>query len=93
MTAFTLARNVIATLAVVAIPIAVNGAEGPSAKPDQYYTKRICEASTTTGSRLGTTRRCRTKAERDQAKAETRRVIERVQTMKPTFCGPGGKGC
>jgi hypothetical protein len=88
-----LAPSLLAALAVVAIPIAAYGAAQPADKSDDYYTKKVCEVTTPTGSRLGGTRRCRTQAELDQNRAETKQVIERVQTMKPTFCGPGGRGC
>jgi hypothetical protein len=75
-----------AAIAVVAVPIAVQGAEGParSATPE----KRTCEVETPTGSRLGGIRRCRTKAERDEHKQEARRTVDRIQALRPSFCEP-----
>lgn len=78
-------RTFLAALAVIAVPIAVQGAEGPSGPPEA---KRTCEVNVPTGSRLGGIRRCRTKAERDLAKQEARRVVDRIQAMKPTLCAP-----
>ena len=75
-----------AMLAVVAVPIAVQGAEQPAPPAAE---KRYCDVMQPTGSRLGAVRRCRTKAERDQAKQEARQVAERIQSMKPSMCGPG----
>ena len=75
-----------AALAVVAVPLAVQGAQPPakSGAPE----KRTCEVNTPTGSRLGGIRRCRTAAERETAKQEARAVVDRIQAMKPTLCTP-----
>jgi hypothetical protein len=74
-----------AAIAVVAVPLAVQGAEGPTkASPE----KRTCEVNVPTGSRLGGIRRCRTKAERDAHKAEARETVDRIQALRPTFCEP-----
>ena len=80
-------RTFVAAVAVVAIPMAVLDAE-PPAKPSDDSTKRICEVTGTIGTRLGNVRRCRTKAEREEAKQEARRVVDRIQNMKPTMCPP-----
>ena len=75
-----------AAIAVVTIPIAVQGAQGPAkAGPPE---KRTCEVNVPTGSRLGGVRRCRTAAEREEAKQEARTVVDRIQSMKPTLCTP-----
>ena len=74
-----------AALAVIAIPIAVQGAEGPSRNANA---KRTCDVNLPTGSRLGGIRRCRTAEEREQAKQEARTVVDRIQAMKPTLCTP-----
>jgi hypothetical protein len=80
-----------AILAVVAVPFAVQGAEGQAAPSE----KRYCEVNQPTGSRLGAVRRCRTKAERDAAKAESRRVVDRIQSgknMTEAMSGLGPRG-
>ncbi|HYI64190.1 MAG TPA: hypothetical protein VEW71_04825 [Allosphingosinicella sp.] len=74
-------RTLAASLAVIAVPIAVVGAAEPDAKAD-YSTKKICDVTNVTGSRLGGVRRCRTQAEREQAKAESRDVVSRIQSQK-----------
>jgi hypothetical protein len=79
-------RALVAAIAVVAVPIAVQGAETPpQTKPRE---KRICEVDVPMGSRLGGVRRCRSARERDEHKAEARDVVDRVQRMKPTLCPP-----
>jgi hypothetical protein len=83
-----LVTGLLTTLALVALPIAAWGAAAPAEKGDDYYTKKVCEVIKPTGSRLGGTRRCRTQAEIDAARAEQRQVIERVQSMKVTLCPP-----
>ena len=55
----------------------------PRGDPNQI----ICVSETVTGSRLGTRRVCRTRAEWAEHRAQTRTVIERVQFYKPT-CTP-----
>ena len=82
-------RVLAAVIAVIAVPIAVQGAEGPSGSPQA---KRTCEVNTPTGSRLGGIRRCRTKAERDAAKAENRSVVERIQSGKNLTEAMAGMG-
>jgi hypothetical protein len=74
-----------AILAVVAVPMTVQGMQAPTKAPAE---KRYCEVNQPTGSRLGAVRRCRTKAEREQAKQEARTTVERIQAMKPTLCAP-----
>jgi hypothetical protein len=65
-------------VAVVAIPLAVQGAEGQTPPSE----KRYCEVNKQTGSRLGAVRICRTKAERDAARAEGKATAERIQSQK-----------
>ena len=74
---------VFATAAVVAVPVALQGAE-PPAKQNEYTTKKVCVVDRPLGSRLLPTRRCRTQAEEDERRAQSRRTVERVQTMKAT---------
>lgn len=77
-----LVRTLIAVAAVVAIPIAVTGAEPVRKSGSDFSTRKICEIRNTTGTRLGAVRVCRTKAEWDAVKAEEREIIERVQNRK-----------
>jgi hypothetical protein len=83
-----LVQRLIAATAVVVIPVALIGAEPPRKAPGDSATRKICEIQGTTGSRLGTTRVCRTKSERDATKAEARRVAERIQNMRADGCPP-----
>jgi len=73
-------RTVLAAIAVVAVPIAVQGAESPR---QTIQAKRTCSVDLPTGSRLGGIRRCRSEEEREAAKQEARRVVDRIQAMKP----------
>jgi len=77
---------VVAAIAVVAIPMAVQGAEGQNQPAPTE--KRICDTNVPTGSRLGGVRRCRTEREREEAKQEARTTVDRIQAMKPTLCLP-----
>ena len=47
----------------------------------------ICRTETQIGSRLSKVKRCHTAAEWAEVKRENRRVIERVQAMKPAQGG------
>lgn len=76
------ASSLLTALALVAIPISAYGADQPADRSDDYYTKKICDVTRPTGSRLGGTRRCRTQAERDQARAEHVDVVQRMQGQK-----------
>jgi hypothetical protein len=89
-----------AALAVVTIPLAVQGAQGQTAKPSGE--KRYCEVRVPTGSRLGGVRRCLTKSERAEERAENRSVVDRIQSQKNfteqmvgyrAHCGTGLKAC
>jgi hypothetical protein len=93
MTNRLLTRVALLSLAVAVLPLTAYAAAEPAAKNSDYYTKRICKVTRTTGSRLGGVRRCRTQAEIDQARAEDRQVIERIQSMKATCNGQGGFMC
>ena len=67
-----------AILAVIATPLLIQGAEGQTPPTE----KRTCDVNVPTGSRLGGVRRCRTKAERDAARAESKQTVERIQSQK-----------
>jgi len=74
-------RAGLAAAATVFVPVALLGAAEPDTKAE-YSTKKVCEVSVPTGSRLGGVRRCRTAAEREEAKAEDRDVVDRIQSRK-----------
>jgi hypothetical protein len=74
-----------AVLAVVAVPIAVQGEPAPA---KASAARRICTVTPTLGSRVNNVRRCRTQEEYEQEKQEARQVVDRVQAMKPTLCVP-----
>ena len=81
-------RALLAALAVVSVPIAVNGAEPQSAQQKvNPQTKRTCVMRPEPGSRINTVRVCRSAAETEQMRQEQRRVIDRIQTQKVTFGG------
>lgn len=80
-------RALAAAIAVVAVPIAVQGAETPRS-PTQPRVKRTCQVDVPMGSRLGGVRRCRSAEEREAHKQESRDVVDRIQRMKPTLCPP-----
>jgi hypothetical protein len=73
----------LAIAAVIAVPVAVQGAE-PNTSPRAPRVKRVCESYSDINSRLRNVRRCRSVEERDQAKHEARQVVDRIQTMKAT---------
>jgi len=75
-------RTFLAAAAVIAIPVAVVGAQTPAGKDSAYHTKKICDVKTPIGSRLGGVRRCRTRAEIAQARAENRDTVDRIQSQK-----------
>ena len=76
-----IARIFLAATAVVAIPLAVAGhAQAPT--DSRETAKRTCEVDQPTGSRLGGVRRCMTKAERAQLRADTQKNTERIQSQK-----------
>lgn len=82
-------RSFMAVVAVIAIPMAVVGAEPQqTTRKADHSTKKVCDVAQPTGSRLGGIRRCRTAAEREEHKAEARQVVDRIQMMKPTLCPP-----
>ena len=89
----TLLRALLAGFAVVALPIVAADAQTRSIVRDNPPPKRICEVRSTIGTRLGNTVSCRTKAERDEARADGRETVDRVQMRKVLMCGVPGAGC
>jgi hypothetical protein len=84
---------VVAAAAAIAAPIAVHGAAAEQERKADPSARRTCEVNRPTGSRLGGVARCRTKAERDEAKADSRNTVDRIQNMRATACGMPGAGC
>ena len=78
------ARVLLAALVVIAAPIAVQGAE-PQTQPRAPKAKRFCEVTGEIGSRVRNIRRCRSAEEREAAKQEARRSVERIQNMKASM--------
>ena len=81
-------RFLTAAAMVVMVPLAVAGASEPGTQKPPAKEKRICRTDSTLGTRLGNTRRCRTKTEDDAHKAEARNTVDRMQAFKPTLCPP-----
>jgi hypothetical protein len=75
-----------AVIAVVAVPLAVQGAQAPAKAPPAE--KRVCTVTQTLGSRVNNVRRCRTQSEREQEMMEARRTVDKVQSLKATVCTP-----
>jgi hypothetical protein len=80
-------RLVIAAFVVSSVPLSAAEADSPK-RPDSYSTKKICKVDKETGSRLGGVKRCRTRAEMEALKRETRLTVEKIQAFKPTMCPP-----
>lgn len=79
-------RALLATLAVVSVPIAVQGAE-PQTRTQKVNkeSRRTCTVRPEPGSRIKSIRTCRTPAEIEAARQEQRRTIDRIQTNKVSF--------
>ena len=90
-----IARIFLAATAIVAIPLAVAGhAQAPTESKET--SKRVCEVDQPTGSRLGGVRRCLTRAERAQQRAESQKTTERIQSQKSfteAMSGGGASVC
>lgn len=79
-------RALIAALAVVSVPIAVQGAEPRTqAQKPNPEAKRTCRVRSEIGSRVNNVRTCQTRAEREASRQEQRKVIDRVQANKVSF--------
>jgi hypothetical protein len=80
----------VTTAAVAQAPADAPARSGPDNDPDRV----VCVAETATGSRLGTRRVCRTRAEWTEHRSESRKVVDRVQYFKPAVCNaPGAPSC
>lgn len=82
-------RAIVAALAMIAAPVAFNGA-GAQQKTNAEPQRKICDVQIKTGSRLGGSTRCQTREERSATQAEARRTVDRIQAMRPTMCPPAG---
>jgi hypothetical protein len=82
-----LVLGAVAGLVMAAAPASQSTAPDATARTSAYSTKKICREEGTIGSRLETHRICRTKAEWDEIKAESRRVTERIEAG-PSACVP-----
>lgn len=78
-------RALLAAVAVISVPIAVNGAEPQTPQKPPAKEKRTCTMRPEIGSRINTIRTCRTAAEIEQMRQEQRRVIDRIQANKVSF--------
>lgn len=73
-----LVRALVAAIAVVAIPIAVNGAE-PVRPAKDTSMKKICRTHVATGSRLDRVRRCMSQREQEDYRREINTDLSRQQ--------------
>lgn len=71
-------RALLAAVAVVAIPIAVNGEE-PRRAAKNVPEKRFCSIHTTVGTRLGAVRRCMSRREEEEMRKELETDLVRQQ--------------
>jgi hypothetical protein len=85
--AFILAA--VAGLVMAAAPTSESTAPDAAARASAYSTKKICREEVDLGTRLGGKRICRTKAEWDAIRAESRRTTEKVQSST-SACLRGG---
>ena len=88
MTRPSFSHATLAMIAMISLPVTAYAAAEPVAKGKDYYNKKTCSVDLPTGSRLGGVRRCRTKAERDEVKAQSKQTTDRIQTLRPTTCPP-----
>lgn len=80
-------RALLAAVAVVAIPIAVNGEQPPRPKKDRAE-KKICTIHEQVGTRLSAVRRCMSRREHEEMRKEMGTDLTRQQALKPTWGGP-----
>jgi hypothetical protein len=78
-------RALLAAVAVISVPIAVNGAEPQTGQQKVNQQKKVCRVAPEPGSRINSVRTCRTAAEEEEARQERRRVIDRIQNNKVSF--------
>lgn len=69
----------LAGLVMAAAPASESTAPDAAARASAYSTKKVCREEGEIGTRLGGTRICRTKAEWDQIRSESRKTTEKIQ--------------
>jgi hypothetical protein len=75
----------IATIAVVGVPIAVSGQgvnEIRNSNHRDESARRTCRVEQKSGTRIGRVSRCTTRQEDANNKEDSRRTVERVQAMR-----------
>jgi hypothetical protein len=85
------ALTLIAALSVLSVPAAA-AAEAPKGEADDYRTKKICKIERPIGSRLGGVKRCRTRAEEAEYKAQARQQMDKIITSGNMRCRPAHWG-
>jgi len=86
-------RAFVAAALVAALASLPALAQEERSKSQDYSTKKICKLDDRIGSRLGAKRNCRTKAEWDQIRAESRQVAEHIQAgTAPCLVGTNQPG-
>jgi len=80
-------RLLVAAAAVIAVPMAVMGqpTTTPTAKRKQPPERRFCVVDNDPSNRLRRISRCYTKVEYAAMRADSRRAIDRIQTMRPSY--------
>lgn len=80
-------RLLVAAAAVIVVPMAVVGqpTTAPTAKRKQPPERRFCVVDNDPSNRLRRVSRCYTKVEYDAMRADSRRTIDRIQTMRPSY--------
>lgn len=85
----------ISAAAILSLPTAAQADDPAQEGRSDYATKKSCRVDLPLGSRLGGVKRCRTRAERDQHRRDSREVMEKVQIGGNASCRPAllGGGC
>lgn len=89
-------RKLVIFLVGVASAAAVAHSQAPSTGDTAERSRAdmnqvVCVKQADTGSRLGGRRICRTRAQWAEEQDESRKVTERIQSMKTSQCGAGSK--
>jgi hypothetical protein len=82
----------VAGLVMAAAPASESTAPDAAARASANSTKKICREEDDLGTRLGGKRICRTKAEWDQIRSESRKTTEKIQSgtsacLRGGICG------
>jgi hypothetical protein len=75
-------KSLVIVIAILVETAAYAQSEAPATDDGTDANETICRTSTDTGSRLNRTRICRTRAEWEAARRETRQNVERSQTRR-----------